>query len=286
MLQGKDWNNFFNNIDNKTDLLKLLVMFFTEESFWKKLNDETVIMNDRSNTLKISTDGIEAYFPCNHEEADSRLILHAIREDTPVVIISKDTDVFILMLYAFAKIAPNEDWFMKIDTEKYVSIRKIVNCLGTDICEMLPHFHAVTGCDTTSYLHGVGKVKVFKKIESQNELLKLLDGLGNSSRISDNLEEKSKQFVQCVCYSGRKDEGLVETRVRLYRKMKVKSSVSLPPDPDSLKYHLFRVNYQLFEWIRFANAMLEERDLKDSGWKTNQGQIKPIWFEGNSFFLQ
>ena len=51
---------------------------------------------------------------------------------------------------------------MTIDNEKFIDVGKIVEYYGKDFMLKLPHIHAVTGWDTMSYLHGVGKIKVFK----------------------------------------------------------------------------------------------------------------------------
>ena len=46
---------------------------------------------------------------------------------------------------------------MKIDNEKFIDVGKIVEYFAKDVILKLPHIHPVTGCDATSYLHGVGK---------------------------------------------------------------------------------------------------------------------------------
>ena len=45
----------------------------------------------------------EIIFKSNHEEADTRIILHALQEYTKAVVVSKDTDVLILLVNAYAK---------------------------------------------------------------------------------------------------------------------------------------------------------------------------------------
>ena len=107
-----------------------------------------------------------------------------------------------------------------IDANKYVNIRSIVNHFGNDVCIKLPHIHAITGCDTTSYFNGVGKVKVLKKIVGNPDLLSLLNDFGESVAVSDALQDKVTKFIQRVCYSGQENESLVQTRVRLYKKMR------------------------------------------------------------------
>ena len=126
ILQGKDWMKFFNNIGNKTDLLKMVVTFFTLPEVRRRL-ETPLIANDKGTTLMITEHSVSTLFLCNHEEADSRLVLHATESDTEVVLVSKDTDVFVLLVYAYAKLEPSHHWFMKIDTEHFVNIKVVVN---------------------------------------------------------------------------------------------------------------------------------------------------------------
>ena len=56
--------------------------------------------------------------------------------------------------------------------------------------------------------------------------------------------EKCQEFVRTVLYSGKQRESYIETRIRLYQEMKMKSSMSLPPDPDSVVQVIKRVHYQ------------------------------------------
>ena len=41
---------------------------------------------------------------CNHEDAVTRLVLHDSKVDTNVVVIFKDTDVLILMIWAYSRL--------------------------------------------------------------------------------------------------------------------------------------------------------------------------------------
>ncbi len=53
----------------------------------------------------------------------------------------------------------------------------------------LPRIHAI-GCDTTSYLYNVGKVRVLKKLVDDRDKLDLLDGFGETEFVSPEIEEK------------------------------------------------------------------------------------------------
>ena len=69
-------------------------------------------------------------------------------------------------------------------------------------------------------------------------------------------------FVQTVMYSGRKDESYFDTRVRLYKAIKTKSSQSLPPDPESMQQAFRRVHYEVYYWLRFAEKSVQTISLE------------------------
>ena len=86
---------------------------------------------------------------CDHEEADTRLLLHARHASTThdhVIIRSPDTDVFILMLGH----KPAIPAAMYFDTgighhRRMLDVNKVHSTLGCDLCNALIGFHAFTG---------------------------------------------------------------------------------------------------------------------------------------------
>ena len=56
---------------------------------------------------------------------------------------------------------------MIFESRKCINVRKIVEYLVSDIATKLPQIHAVTGCDTTSFLHTVAKIKAPKSAYSR-----------------------------------------------------------------------------------------------------------------------
>ena len=59
-----------------------------------------------------------------------------------------DTDIFILLLYAFIKIGPAEKSYMKVDKERYVDISKVCKSYG----KVIPY---VMSCLPATVLQGV-----------------------------------------------------------------------------------------------------------------------------------
>ena len=58
---------------------------------------------------------------------------------------------------------------MKNESRKCIYVRKIVEYLGTDVGTKLSQIHPVTRCDTTSFLNGVGKIKVLKSVSMEKK---------------------------------------------------------------------------------------------------------------------
>ena len=177
---------------------------------------------DNSNRERIFKDSNKRCL-CNHEETDTRLVLQACLEDTNVVLVAKDTDVLILLIYAYEVVKPKCSWHMKIDYEKFIDITNVHAFLGSKISRYLPQIHAITGCGTTSFFYGIGKVKVLKKLKKDSSLLTLLQEIGRSECLSQGRLIDASCFLQTVLYKGMFQESLVETRIRLYKASKAKS---------------------------------------------------------------
>ena len=279
MLQGNDWADLFHNISNKQDLIALFASYLKSESSVSR--NIPVYFNKKDESWCVRQGIPSRLADCNHEEADTKMMVFALREDTDVVIVARDTDVLILMIYIYAKRKITSNLYMKYAAGKYANIGKIVEYLGIDLSLKLVHIHAVTGCDTTSYFYGVGKMKVLNKCKKEPKLLSLLNDLG----AADGLPAQYKdivEFIRTACYAGTRGESLVETRVRLYQKQKVKTSQSLPPDPDSMKQAVLRINHQLFYWTRADILQTPTIALNGNGWTTENNKVNPVWFTGKS----
>ena len=101
---------------------------------------------------------------CNHEEADTHLVIHVYdalqRGAKKVMIRTVDTDVVVILVGQFYHIVSQyseaEIWvaFGTGKQFRYYSINHVCTNLGTERSHCLPPFHAFTGCDTTSSFFG------------------------------------------------------------------------------------------------------------------------------------
>ena len=210
MMKGQNWQEFLHNKENKNDLLHMLCEFIKLPENRNKLPCP-VIINDKENVHLISKDDDTYLYDVNHEEADTRLILHAIVSGTDAVVVCKDTDVLVLMIWAYHTFNIKKRWFMKYERGKFADIEVICRSLGPDICTNLLAIHAISGCDTTSYMHRVGKVRLMRKLLKDPSMSRLLGPLSQTEPLKEESIDDIKTFVQCIMYNGGANETYIET---------------------------------------------------------------------------
>ena len=87
-----------------------------------------------------------------------------------------------------------------------LDVQAVSRKLGPLICNALPGFHAVTGCDAVSVFSGKGKGKTFAVLQGDDEYVAVLSSLGDQFTISNDLMEKIERFLgvlygyDMVCY--------------------------------------------------------------------------------------
>ena len=122
---------------------------------------ETVVYNRRrEDTSELS--------PCNHEEADTRLLLHAADAAKcgfeKLMLRTVDTDVVVLAIAFFHELPLSELWvaFGVGKHLRYVPVHVIASSMGQQKSKALLAFHSFTGCDQTSSFASIGKKKAWE----------------------------------------------------------------------------------------------------------------------------
>ena len=80
-----------------------------------------------------------------------------------VRVIADDTDVFVLLLSKVSKVAQNGIYPKQPKAERLINISSIVGLIQVEKLKKILFLHVMSGCDTTSFLLGVGKTKLYKK---------------------------------------------------------------------------------------------------------------------------
>ena len=160
-----NWKGFLRNDSNKQDLFA----FLAKEIEKCKVFGKQIVSTCHENVVCSSGDiSLGNLAPCTQEEADTRLLLHAadcVKQEYSVSIIrTSDTDVVILAISLSQHLGAKELW-TSFETRKrfrYIAIHGIASKLGPDKCKALPVIHAITGCDTVSFIAGRAKLKAWE----------------------------------------------------------------------------------------------------------------------------
>ena len=157
--QGDKWLSLLSNGENKTDLIHLFVNFL---KIYEK--NVPIVINVGEYTWRIE-DGVSPLylFSCNHVEGDSRIALHASKSSGNIVIVSKDTDVLMLLIYSYSPCAISKEWVLKYDTSSFANIGTVCKYLGNTVSRNILQYHAITGCDTNSFFTELGKLAHSKR---------------------------------------------------------------------------------------------------------------------------
>ena len=153
-----NWHKFLSEDGNKKELFNLLSERVTGEQFCG-----LVVMTLGDSVCSSVPLTEEHLSPCTHEEADTRILLHAADGVTQgmkrITIKTVDTDVVVLAV-SHSNRMQCEQLNIAFGTGKsfrYINITLIAQMLGDQKCKALLAFHALTGCGTTSSFAGRGK---------------------------------------------------------------------------------------------------------------------------------
>ena len=236
---------------------------------WRKccvrtILDVPLIINCKNKTWGLTKRNIEILPFCNHEESDTHMIFHAGLQ-THVVIVAKDSDVLFLLAYTMTLKEGCSRWFQMIDDNQYVNIRIIYDYLDRDISSVLPQFHAITGCNQISYKSNKRKLSTFKKVPNDPSVLRLIQQLGKTKHLPDEVIQNGL-FLQTVLFSGICKETYVDTRVRPCTKLKNKSSITIPADPEFMFQEIKRCHLLSFIWLNCLQRVRPQLYPEDYGW--------------------
>lgn len=136
----------------------------------------------------------------NHEEADTKVILHALSADEEgkdIVIRGSDTDIAVIVLHHCVKF--KSKLYMDVETtnkrRRCVSLSNVAAAIGEDMCGALPGLHAFTGTDYTSAFVRKGKIKPYKLLEKNQSNIVAFNALSSSSPLSDTEKETINKFT-------------------------------------------------------------------------------------------
>ncbi len=268
----KNWNSYLRNSANKIELFHYLSRVIARSAFGEgkiviTTFDENVLRNPCDDDVVIQTE--YSISPCNHEEFDTRVLLHAANAASlgykNVLIIANDTDVVVLAISFFTEIGAEKLWvsFGMGKKLRYISIHDICSTMSPAKARALPAFHALTGCDNTSFFSGTGKKSAFLKWATRPELTTALCYLMDRPLALTSADIEVFESYVVSLYSSTCP--LMEVN-HAHKQIFAQSSRSfeyLPPTKAALLEHIKRATYQAsYVW---GQSLVAEQVLSSPG---------------------
>ena len=292
-----NYHKFLKNVSNKVALAEFISMYLIENTPELLEYSQSILLvgGFQNGTLikRICTSGIsdEEGLYSSHEEADTRMLFHAISAlDTHqrVIICCDDTDVLALLLYYYSmKMLPDLVYMNSSHTGKYthrarfVPIHLICPKLGDSMCQAFPAMHALTGCDSTSSLHKVGKITAFRKLQQCPHLWPVIASFGIKD-LNESLPTVQEYILSLHRKKKMESGALCSTLDDLryiYEITTDKPAAAFPPTEDAFYQHAKCAHYQARIWCSSHIAKPELDDPIGNGWKIGQnGSMETVLY--------
>ncbi|KAG7163186.1 hypothetical protein Hamer_G002264 [Homarus americanus] len=265
----------------KSGSLKATVMqLVVKESKQLAVTDKKLVLTvpPRKDTANLA--------PCNHEEADTRMMVHAADAlecgHRRILIRTVDTDVAI-----FAVALANERsevidalWltFGTGKNRRYIAAHQIAKALGLEKSRALPVFRAITGCDTVSAFAGHSKKTAWATWNAFPEVTTAFLNLASTpSELPDGVLSTLERFIVLLYDRTSTCCDVNVLRKKLFSR-KSRSLEHLPPTRAALEQHRKRAAYQAGHiWGQAAIAFVSLPSPCDWGCMKSGDELEPLW---------
>ena len=275
------WERFISETENKRRLVKFLGEQWVESVSAKlKRGQQFVIaggMSDPSKSMLVESDRVAEVttLNCRHEEADTRMLFHAANAVKAgfqrIVIVSPDT----LLMVHFAEQIGGELWFKLSRGGRLFPAHIIARNISEPVlCQALPAFHALTGCDTTSSFVRQGKLKPWRLLVSNATLF------GNIAKLGavplDSIIDLLDRYVASIYHGSPTTISCNALRYKMFATRGIQNE-ALPPTRNTLTQHVCRADYQVRIWREALNPSPTFVSPEGNGWeKGPDGTLQPI----------
>ncbi len=157
--------------------------------------------------------------------------------------------------------------------QNIISIKSAKEVIGRELCMSLLFAHAMSGCDTTSSLYGIGKIKHIKLLESSQLWRSDVLVFGDTAASTAEVCNTGERFIKSL-YSGgaNADNGLDELRYLYAISPKYVPVERMPPTKKACDYHCLRVHHQVSTWQHLETVLEKE----EFGFRVNDNAVVPI----------
>ncbi|CAF3650673.1 unnamed protein product [Rotaria sp. Silwood1] len=240
--------------------------------------------DESSVTLKKYCDPINDYLlVSNHAEAATRLFIHAqaisYENIKSIVCQSYDTDVIILGIAHALSLDVNNFFIKSFNTKgkfyTYINIREIALAIKKKFLIdpiILLVIHALSGCDTTSFIRNISKTNMFRTFLSNTSRYSNLNHLFSVPLSMDGISCAERLLLDCYSYTNTASslDDLRATVASSSFKQNRASFVAptLPPTSDAFYFHCQRAARQIQIWSQ--NSISTSRPLSQPVTSTPQ----------------
>jgi len=265
--------------ENKVQLIKLTIEYIKEHREMLPVWHKLVITGPDPIPLEIH-DGVARHrtdLTTTHEEADviiaQQMTYLGLEGVKSIHVISDDTDVMVLLLhfYTLKKLSCNLLMVGTSHSRASVDIKATAK-EHTDYVPQILAAHTISGCDTVSYLWGIGKGTVLKMLKAGYQLNRL--GFLHAE-LPDVTKEATRFYAACYGLKDTDDMSTIRYGVWSSKMANTKLSAapdlkSLPPTSDAFQEHVKRAHYQAAIWRASLDPNPPTIDPSQYGWSRDQ----------------
>ena len=269
----KKWPSFLSCGQNKAGLARCYTDYVESHIGEHFVHGQCVYLSGgKGDHITKISNTVESIGNSDQEEADTRLILHAILAAEggakSIVINSPDTDVLMLLLHHRPRIHADRLYFYA--GKRFIPVHIIYSILNEPQKNIMLEVYCLTGCDTTSFFYFQGKKKPFTMVEQKAAQYQDLATLGAEPTLSQNEEAAVTKFVGEM-YGKQNCTSL--NAVRAHKASRKVSSKRLPPTNDAFHLHMLRTLYQLMIWKHANISMQHMPDAQAFGYVMDKNQL-------------
>ena len=243
-----NWRGFLRDENNKTELFH-----FIADKLCETETASTVVVTKEEDAISNKMMSLDAVVPCSHEEADTRIFVHA-RDATQdgcksLIIKANDTNVVIIavsVLPSLQQLGLQSMWidFGQGANARWIPVHDLLSAIGPEKARGILYFHAFTGCDVVSAFHGKGKKSAWQTWDVCEEVSETFTRLSHCpTGVSDADLQKLETFVVLMYDRSSASSGVDEARLDLFAR-KQRAYDAIPPTRAALKEHAKRAAYQ------------------------------------------
>ena len=167
------------------------------------------------------------------------------------------TDALVLCVLYFPEMRHTEELWVYMGTvsggkdgRRYISVHDLCSSLSNITCQILPSFHALTGCDTTSAFFRIRKKYAYKILKTSHEELSDLVSLTNADL--ETTMNTAKHALSLLYDPKGKFKSCHHVLYMLLVKLATSKDALLsriPPSEPSFKQHVLRSSIQATVWM-------------------------------------